>query len=1601
MKRRFLFVILVLCLVLSSFPIRVFALDEEMAVPEDNFTEPQTVPKIWDGSIADSYAGGTGSSGSPYLIATAEQLARVAQQTNNGIESGKYYKLLDDIYLNDISSVDNWEISPPQNTWIPIGNSSNQFASHFDGAGHTVFGLYISSEESFQGLLGYVPQDITISNVGVEKSYVKGLDNIGAILGYCSGNISNCHSDSAVFGRNCVGGIVGGMGNRHSWAGDYEVNIRNCHNTGKIQGQQYVGGITGKANFGYIFDSYNTADISGTNWVGGVGGYAIRATSCWNAGKIVGSNYVGGIFGEGGYFGDKSAEITTSFNAGSISGNSYVGGIYGISHVHSSLYPCYITNCYNAGDVAGTGDYIGGITGQAAIHNTGGGFFGANMCHYTNCYNIGSCTFGTGSNCGAIFNVGCASANNVFYKRNSCGLSYVNNFSNYVKEKSSIEMLRKDFLSTLNGSSSTWKNDLEGINGGFPILASIDYRPFKLSGVSIEMPSLWCELAIMDSESYEPLSDVSIFDDTTDTLLGYVETDGHFVLPGPGSIFAKDLPISFYKSGYKKFTCFYSDLDIGDTYEERSTNSIYMEKESEQSPSTEEKALIGDHIDFARTRYKEVTEKYGFYTTVWDRLSGDDGAGKHLWAFYFLNLVGDVGELASFELDDLTIWMNWYDAFMSDLVLDLTGNEKNTTFDNTAFKIYNKVYKEVKNDLVDAVVELVYGEAKDKSYQEIWDEANSSITKLLNGKDKLNDTEKIFIDNALRNLCDSELWYDIFEGLDAASTLISAGSDIVDFIANITNAYIVAESAALVNEDIYNVLYLSAQELEMMNPSYSKWFVKAIDKYYKMATDRNAITKHLIDNALIDVGKITYKSGVKDVIKECTYKAISEYLSIPLANLKFYIALYKAAFKLLSFAIKLEDCGEQYFIMNYVAPVEKNMETTVKVFGENLISSPSVDNSNRFETAYGMLRYTNKYLYDAVYNFAVHANNKSDMEAATILKHMWTLADCHNKVIGNRSKYISIACPTDVYLYNASGELVVAIINDVLETYTDPYVTVMNYDGEKSLMYSNNDDYHIRIVAREAGMMDYSIAEIDGDDTTRYSEFYDIELNAGQEFSGDIPKGFGIADVEYVLLTNAETIEADYDSDRELSCGQAGHTWEEWVIEIEPTNNSFGLKKRLCPVCGKIESLSIEPTASTHTITLESNGGTLSVPFLQTDVDGKLISLSTPTRPGYTFLGWFTAPTGGTQVTADTVFTQDTTIYAHWQKYSSGGGTDDGQPTVTYYSVSISKSEHGMVTASSTSMYSGGVVTLTVTPEDGYQLAKIIITDSQNKKVEFTGEDGIYSFKMPGQSVTVQAMFVSVGAATPTPVASGAPTPTGPPAPVVSPSPTTTPTPTPSGSSAPAPTISPSPISTPTPVPSYSPTPTESPIPTISPAPELWNNPFTDVSDTGWYIKAIEFVHTHGLMSGYGNGKFGPNDNLTRAQFAQILYNQTGRPDTANSRFNDVKIGQWYTEAVNWAASQGIVCGYGNGKFGPDDPITRQDLALMLWRYDGSPEPRNCKLDFMDAGSTSKYAWKSLCWANENCIISGKPGKVLDPKGRATRAEVAQIIKNHLSKQRE
>ena len=205
-------------------------------------------------------------------------------------------------------------------------------------------------------------------------------------------------------------------------------------------------------------------------------------------------------------------------------------------------------------------------------------------------------------------------------------------------------------------------------------------------------------------------------------------------------------------------------------------------------------------------------------------------------------------------------------------------------------------------------------------------------------------------------------------------------------------------------------------------------------------------------------------------------------------------------------------------------------------------------------------------------------------------------------------------------------------------------------------------------------------------------------------------------------------------------------------------------------------------------------------------------------------------------------------------------------------------------------------------------------------------------------------------------------------------------------------------------VPSPAPAPVEQPEPEPEPAQpcdggaDCPSRGFTDLDTVGtWYHEAVDYVLRNGLMSGYGNGLFGPDDTLTRAQFAQILYNRAGKPAvTGGSGFTDVPDGKWYAPAVAWAAANGIVSGYGSGLFGPDDNITREQLATMLWRYAGSPAATERELRFTDADKAGGYALEALGWAVENGVLNGYGDGRLDPGGLATRAQAAQMLKNRI-----
>ena len=175
---------------------------------------------------------------------------------------------------------------------------------------------------------------------------------------------------------------------------------------------------------------------------------------------------------------------------------------------------------------------------------------------------------------------------------------------------------------------------------------------------------------------------------------------------------------------------------------------------------------------------------------------------------------------------------------------------------------------------------------------------------------------------------------------------------------------------------------------------------------------------------------------------------------------------------------------------------------------------------------------------------------------------------------------------------------------------------------------------------------------------------------------------------------------------------------------------------------------------------------------------------------------------------------------------------------------------------------------------------------------------------------------------------------------------------------------------------------------------------FSDVSSSAWYAEAVNYVYENGLMTGISSTQFAPNNTLTRAMVVQTLYAMANKPAVSGSEnFTDVSSGDWFADAVTWASANGIVSGYNATQFAPNDPLTREQLALILYGYAqmrgyNTTQSGTSIQKFTDYGSISAWALEAMDWAVNAGLLSGKGNGVLDPTGTATRAEVAQILMN-------
>lgn len=341
------------------------------------------------------------------------------------------------------------------------------------------------------------------------------------------------------------------------------------------------------------------------------------------------------------------------------------------------------------------------------------------------------------------------------------------------------------------------------------------------------------------------------------------------------------------------------------------------------------------------------------------------------------------------------------------------------------------------------------------------------------------------------------------------------------------------------------------------------------------------------------------------------------------------------------------------------------------------------------------------------------------------------------------------------------------------------------------------------------------------------------------------------------------------------------------------------------------------PEPEEFTITFDASGGTTPAP--QTTVKGRLTSLPVSTRYGYDFLGWYTAD--GDRVTTSTVFTADATLYASWDRHDSGDSSDHparpSQPSAPSYAVSTVDADNGEVDVDLSRVQAGEEVTITATPDEGYEVEAVTVTDRDGEEINVTeAGDGVYTFEMPDSHVTIEVTFAPVA---------------------------------------------------------------EEPEPPA--VPDGWENPYGDVAANAWYYDAVAYVSASGMMTGTNAAAFSPDaattramiwtvlarlngqsvdggspwyaaaqswavsagvsdgtdpaGNITREALAAMLYRAAGSPAVSGNflAFSDGdSVSSWAESAMLWATQNGIIGGI-DGALTPQGQATRAQVAAMLQRF--------------------------------------------------------------------
>ncbi len=628
---------------------------------------------------------------------------------------------------------------------------------------------------------------------------------------------------------------------------------------------------------------------------------------------------------------------------------------------------------------------------------------------------------------------------------------------------------------------------------------------------------------------------------------------------------------------------------------------------------------------------------------------------------------------------------------------------------------------------------------------------------------------------------------------------------------------------------------------------------------------------------------------------------------------------------------------------------------------------------------------------------------------------------------------LSVACPVDVSVYDSNDILVLEIINNEVESYSSNVNMIIKIvDDVKTIEFYDKDEYTIVYSGNDTGTMDISIKNYDeNEELARTVVFYNVDLTDETEYTSVLSES---EDTIYELqVTGSESISHDYDSkevvekysisidggymvlsgvtsfETEASSDEKvditafipdGYTFINWTAD---SNQDAIKESTLSSTSLRMPSSDIELTAN-----LQREKATITAFDMEED-NGKITACVTVEK--------------GTSEVRDVSLTVEidgietsypmSLIGAEWQCSFSPKSSVN-----MILSVSATDEKGYIETSSSKTVYfdgtdlgtvynilfdtQGGVVPMYLEKTDGKGLlTSLPVTEKGDNTF-----NGWFTLATGGEQVSLSTVFTeNTTLYAQWTKNSGDDTTTE--------GNTTTTTPNTSGGSSSSSSSSSSSGSTTTDTEDDSDSSTDSEdatensdndssetqkyldVPQVN---TLSQDTLTDLDTSAWFYEPVKFAYEHGLMSGTGDGNFSPQMETSRAMIVQVIYNIAGQPYVIGTDFSDVPSDAWYTRAVAWASAVGVARGIGNNEFNSYGNMTREQLVVMLYGFEKLLTKENytgsTALSFNDTSSFNSWGIEATAWAVSKGIVAGKPNGGFDPQASATRAEVAQILKN-------